>query len=152
MDGFSFDYIREKFDSQNIKIVKVIDNFEVAVESNGNIYTPSNYTKKKNGRPFNLRGRLIKPTIDRWGYYRCTFSYKLKRKSFYVHRLVAKAFLENYSENLLVNHINGIKTDNRIENLEMCTPKENVKHAFENDLRVKLTRDEKGRFMRKGVV
>lgn len=52
-----------------------------------------------------------------------------------IHRLVAEAFLSNYSEELQVNHINGIKSDNRLENLEMVTQSENMLHSF----RLKLT-------------
>lgn len=51
------------------------------------------------------------------------------KKMFSVHRLVAQAYLKDYSENLQVNHINGIKTDNRLENLEMVTAKENMQKA-----------------------
>jgi hypothetical protein len=51
-----------------------------------------------------------------------------------VHRLVATAFLESDSERDHINHKNGIKDDNRVCNLEWCTPSENTRHAYANGL------------------
>ena len=63
------------------------------------------------------------------GYYRCNLKKDGKRYDFTVHRLVAIAFLEKPFDKDIINHINGIKTDNRVENLEWCNSSENTIHA-----------------------
>ena len=86
------------------------------------------------GRIKNNKGIILKPQNSH-GYLRYTLWKNNKNKLFLGHVLVMKAFkpLKNY-DNLEINHINGIKNDNRLINLEWCTHKENMQHAVKNNL------------------
>jgi hypothetical protein len=70
------------------------------------------------------------------GYDRVGLSVNGNVTLFLVHRLVAQAFIDNVHNYSFINHINGIKNDNQVENLEWCTSTENLNHALDNNLRV----------------
>jgi len=75
---------------------------------------------------------IVRPYVDRQGYSWVQIQREGRRRKFAVHRFVAKAFHgAPPTEKHQVNHKNGIKTDNRAENLEWCTPRENKVHAVD---------------------
>ena len=74
--------------------------------------------------------KAMRQRKEKNGYLSVALLCNGKKKQHSVHRLVAKAFIPNPENKREVNHINGIKTDNRINNLEWNTRSENNKHAF----------------------
>ena len=76
-------------------------------------------------------GNVLSPSMNNSGYLTVNVGSKADRVGKSVHRIVAREFVDGYAPGLDVNHINGIKTDNRAENLEWCTRSRNIKHSFE---------------------
>jgi hypothetical protein len=106
------------------------------------IYPDANDYKISNlGRVKNLNGHFVKGTND-GGYTKIYIGIK-GRKS--IHRIVAKLFISNPENKMYVNHIDGDKKNNCVNNLEWVTPAENVQHAMDNNLnpcckRIKVTK------------
>lgn len=78
----------------------------------------------------------LKQKLDRYGYPVVCLRERPANRIEYptVHRLVALAFIANPENKPQVNHKNGVKTDNRVENLEWSTNAENIQHAFDTGL------------------
>lgn len=77
--------------------------------------------------------KILKPTKNHYGYLQVTLRINNKRKSCYIHRLVALAFIENPYNYSLVCHINDNKEDNRLENLRWGTNKDNFEDSVRNN-------------------
>lgn len=95
-------------------------------------FGPFVYRVGSNGEVFKRSGRLMKATVTKDGYLRLHLGGRGRfRKDVLVHRLVAEAFVPPLTTGLQINHLDGNKLNNRVENLEWVTPRENIIHAFQ---------------------
>lgn len=99
-------------------------------------------SKRNKKSPIFLKGGL-----DKDGYLHVSIDKKIRK----IHRIVAMAFLPNPDNKPEVNHINGNKTDNRSDNLEWVTHKENFKHAIKHNLIKEGENHYKSKFTNKDV-
>lgn len=76
-----------------------------------------------------VKGQIKQPTDNGNGYLIISLNKDGRRKNFYVHRLVAEAFLEKGPEDTVVNHKDYNTKNNNVDNLEWCTTKENVLYS-----------------------
>lgn len=115
------------------------------VSSLGNVRSTDHVVSDK-GRPSHRKGKVFSITASGNGYARVY----VEKKCYAVHRLVAEAFIPKPAGKDFVNHKNGIKTDNRAENLEWVTRSENCKHAYRTGLNV-MTEERKGKIAKSHI-
>ena len=101
------------------------------------------YKISNTGRVFSSNryygSRILKTRLSQFGYPYVVLCVNQNRKTIVVHRLVALAFLDKPKDKNNVNHIDGDKTNNKVENLEWCNASENQLHAVRTGLRKKLS-------------
>lgn len=117
------------------------------VSNLGRIRSVEHYIKSNfhNCKLVKRKGRILKQY--KGVYYSITINDKGKTRQKLVHRLVAEAFIPNIENKPCINHKDGNKLNNNVNNLEWCTIQENTKHAYDNKLQ-NNKRDKRGRFVR----
>ena len=127
LSDFSFDHL---IGENNVTY------FDTEIDENNEVWKDcvgfEDYSVSNYGRVYSKRrDKLLKLCVNSSNYKKCV----LKGKNLYVHRLVAQAFLENPNNLEEVNHKDGNKWNNNVDNLEWVSKSENAKHAFDLGLR-----------------
>jgi hypothetical protein len=91
------------------------------------------------------KGKILKLTDNGTGYLYARYSREGKSERQYIHRLVLEVFVGACPEGYQVNHIDGDKTNNHLDNLEYCTPSENQTHSYNTLKRVKVSGELNGK-------
>ena len=117
------------------EVWKDIEGYEgfYKVSNLGRIKSVARQVKYQNSLK-NVKEKIKKTFVGKQGYERVELSKNGVNKKYNVHRLVAETFIDKDNDSLEVNHINGIKKDNRTENLEWVTRSENELHAYKTGL------------------
>ena len=94
---------------------------DYTINENGEVFSKDRVINKNNGRINTCKSHLIKSCVNTNGYLRVGLYIDKKQKYFYVHRLIAEAFIPNPKNLPAVNHKDCDKLNNSIQNLEWCT-------------------------------
>lgn len=106
----------------------------IQVSNKGRVFSKGRY-KNNNGTQVFMKGRIRKTFLNEIGYEIISLSVDGKKYNERVHRLVLQTFKPHKRfDEMGVNHIDGIKTNNNLENLEWMTHKENIRHAWRTGL------------------
>lgn len=128
-------YIIKNYNFNKINIIKNLENENWKdIPNYEESYQISNLGRIKSKIRIGKFGQLYPEKILKFiksnkGYYRINLYKNKQGKKHLIHRLIAKVFIPNINNYPQINHKNGVKTDNRIENLEWCTQKQNSQHA-----------------------
>jgi hypothetical protein len=123
---------------ETVEVWKDIKGYEghYQVSDCGRVKSLSRVVKSRVGVFGTKKEIILKTFKNRDGYLKYKLCINGKEKSVISHRLVANEFLENPFNKPQVNHKNGIKDDNRVDNLEWVTSSENVIHSLANNLKI----------------
>lgn len=100
------------------------------------------YAVSRDGQVYSfITNKLIKPFYNQKGYLKVKLYFNNTNKTYFIHRLVAKAFLPNFSDNLQINHKDENKENNCVDNLELCdsTYNNNYGHRTEKSIKSRIT-------------
>lgn len=110
---------------KEIKVPGVVFNQKYLIDENGVIWSPYR------------GGKILSPSPTKKGYYRIVLQTNIGKKTFQVHRLVLMTFKPcDNMDTLEVNHIDGDKSNNHLDNLEWCSGSMNVRHSLETGLKI----------------
>ena len=125
------------YETEDFKIYEMSNGRKFKVYRNGKVFSldfeVTDMFGNTEGRTKRFKGREIKPSENDSGYYELNLGGRSGEK-WLLHRLVAHVWLDNKNKLRTVNHINGNKGDNSVENLEWTSLEENIKKGFENGL------------------
>ena len=114
--------LEQMLKNDEVRLIRETERNYYYIDRNGNYYSQ---------RKDNKNVRQGKPSLGKRGYYRACIGGK---KRIPIHRLVVEAFIATIPDGMAVNHIDGNKLNNNVENLEIVTIGDNIRHAYETGL------------------